>query len=87
MWRAPNALQQLSGNPADCVHAGLACNCAVNPSGLEQSLPELEFARSACAAAQTGNVVKLERILKRSPQAVHHDGGAGEVMRLVLFTL
>ncbi|KAL6754083.1 ankyrin repeat-containing domain protein [Haematococcus lacustris] len=41
-----------------------------------QSLDELEFARSACAAAQAGALDKLQRILAAHPEAVHSDGTA-----------
>ncbi|EFJ46351.1 hypothetical protein VOLCADRAFT_62523 [Volvox carteri f. nagariensis] len=37
---------------------------------MEQSLDELEFSRSACAAAQDGDVAKLRRILQRNPAAI-----------------
>jgi hypothetical protein len=48
------------------------------PSGLEQSLEELEFLRSACAAAQAGDVGKLSRMLNNTKlNALHSDGGAG----------
>ena len=63
----------------DCIHGvGAGCSCAATATGTEQSLEELDFARSACSAAQVGDTVKLARILKRSPDAVHSDGAAGE---------
>ncbi|PNH01818.1 Ankyrin repeat domain-containing protein 39 [Tetrabaena socialis] len=59
------------------AHASGACKCALVATGTEQSLDELEFSRSACSAAQNGDVAKLRRILQRNPQAVHGDGGSG----------
>ncbi|KAJ1628214.1 ankyrin repeat-containing domain protein [Pavlovales sp. CCMP2436] len=45
------------------------------PMGVEQSLEELEFLRSACAAAQAGDVGKLARLLKNKHlNALHGDG-------------
>eukprot|EP00983_Pelagomonas_calceolata_P033432 1047219-Pelagomonas_calceolata.AAC.1 len=32
------------------------------------------FQRSACSAAQQGNVAKLQKILNKNPEAVHSDG-------------
>jgi hypothetical protein len=55
------------------LHAAGGCGCALVATGTEQSLDELEFARSACAAAQHGDVEKLRRLLKRNPAAVHAD--------------
>ncbi|KAG2482473.1 hypothetical protein HYH03_018580 [Edaphochlamys debaryana] len=67
------------GSLADCVHGGpsAGCNCALVTTGVEQSLDEMEFSRSACAAAQCGDVAKLRRILARNPQAISGDGGSG----------
>jgi hypothetical protein len=63
---------------ADCdLHQLGFCNCAARPSGLAETLDELSFQRSACSAAQLGQVDKLARILQRNPSAVHSDGGAG----------
>lgn len=52
-----------------------ACNCALVNTGTEQSLDEMDFARSACAAAQNGDVEKLRRILSRNPSAVNDCAG------------
>jgi len=60
---------------------GDACTCALHPRPAEESLEELDFQRSACAAAQRGDVVKLERLLARNPDAVHADGAGGEWCR------
>ena len=53
--------------------------CAHNhpPTGLEQSLVEMEFARSACTAALNGEVDKLRGCLERNPGAIYHDGADG----------
>ena len=53
------------------------CDHTHMPTGLEQSLGEMEFARSACSAAQAGDLEKLRRCLERNPAAVYHDGGSG----------
>ena len=53
------------------------CDHTHMPTGLEQSLEEMEFARSACSAAQAGDLEKLRRCLERNPAAVYHDGGSG----------
>lgn len=70
-------------NPAQqwgdlCAHPD-GCNCMVSGQRYNQSLDELEFARSACAAAQSGDVQKLARIISRNPEAVHTDGSKGRV--------
>ncbi len=44
----------------------------------DQSLEELDFLRSACAAAQRGQAEKLEALLSRRPQSIHWDGVAGK---------
>lgn len=44
---------------------------------MSQSLDELQFTRSACHAAQLGQIDRLQRILATNPGAVHSDGGAG----------
>lgn len=45
-------------------------------TGTEQTLEELEFSRSACAAAQLGDMAKLVRALDRHPEHVHSVGEA-----------
>lgn len=52
------------------------CDHTHPPTGLEQSLDEMEFTRSACSAAQAGDIDKLQRCLDRNPGAVYHDGVA-----------
>ncbi len=61
----------------DCGHSRNACKCALVVTGLEESLGELEFQRSACGAAHDGDVEKLARILQRNPSAVHATQGTG----------
>mmetsp|Transcript_22627 Transcript_22627/g.31546 ORF Transcript_22627/g.31546 Transcript_22627/m.31546 type:complete len:172 (+) Transcript_22627:295-810(+) len=41
----------------------------------DQSLEEVEFMRSACAAAQRGHLKKLEHMIERHPEVVNSDGG------------
>ena len=53
------------------------CDHTHMPTGMEQSLDEMEFARSACSAAQNGDAGKLQQCLDRNPSAVYHDGVAG----------
>ena len=53
------------------------CDHTHPPTGLEQSLDEMEFTRSACSAAQNGDLDKLQRMIDRNPGAVHHDGAEG----------
>lgn len=58
-------------------HSEEECRCYANPGAAAQSLDELEFVRSACHAAQTGQLDKLERILRNRPEAVNSDGSTG----------
>lgn len=53
------------------------CDHTHMPTGLEQSLAEMEYTRSACSAAQNGEVDKLRRLLERNPGALYHDGVDG----------
>ena len=53
------------------------CDHTHMPTGLEQSLEEMEFTRSACSAAQSGNAENLQKCINRNPGAVYHDGAAG----------
>jgi hypothetical protein len=61
----------------DCGHDDFECRCYASAAPASQSLHELEFVRSACHAAQVGNIDKLERILRTKPEAVNWDGGTG----------
>lgn len=66
---------QTFGSPCDdCGPTG--CDCSHPPTGLEQSLEQMEFTRSACNAAHSGDAVKLARMVERNPDCVHHDGAA-----------
>lgn len=58
-------------------HAG-GCECQHEPTGLEQTVEELDFVRSACSAAQNGETEKLRRMLDRNA-SVHlsSDGSDG----------
>jgi hypothetical protein len=60
-----------------CKGCGATGECAHEPTGLEQSLDEMEFARSACSAAQAGDVERLRRCIERNAACVHHDGVGG----------
>ena len=67
--------------PWACIRHGRGaqgCDCQHAPTGLEQSVEELDFVRSACSAAQNGETEKLRRMLDRNP-GVHlfSDGGDG----------
>jgi hypothetical protein len=61
----------------NCDHDSLECRCYASAAPVSQSLDELEFVRSACHAAQIGNIEKLGRILSSKPEAVSWDGGTG----------
>ena len=60
-----------------CKGCGATGECVHEPTGLEQSLDEMEFARSACSAAQNGDGEQLRRCIERNPACVHHDGVGG----------
>jgi hypothetical protein len=55
------------------VAQGCACLDCV-PTSVEQNLQELDFMRSACAAAQHGNVERLREIVTKRPQELMSDG-------------
>jgi Ankyrin repeat len=55
-------------------HVSVECECNLCASQYAQGLDELDFNRSACAAAQSGNVQKLESILARQPAQISQDG-------------
>lgn len=68
-----------SGTFLACAHGtDPQCQCAGRAVPASQNLDELDFARSACAAAQSGDCTKLQRIIARDPDAVHSDGAQGE---------
>ena len=54
------------------ANCGPVCKCGEGVLG-RQSLEELEFTRSACAAAMNGQVYKLEQLLSRG-SGLHGDG-------------
>lgn len=56
------------------VAHGLQCTCGRQRFGLEQSLAEVEFMRSACSAAQAGDARRLEQLLDSSVQQLSSDG-------------
>ena len=64
------AWQKVGGACDVCGPDG--CDHTHPPTGLEQSLDELEFARSACAAAGAGEVEKLRRCLERRRLVLGH---------------
>ena len=61
-------------------HHADGCGCCSHSAPGQQSLDELAFLKSACAAAQQGNVGKLERILRDHPTAVSDDGVGGALL-------
>ena len=65
---------------SDCgLHADGDCQCYKHPVAAVQSLEELDYLKSACAAAQQGNVAKLSSMLDKHPHAVNSDGAEGEL--------
>ena len=56
---------------------GCVGECSHPATGLEQNLAELEFARSACSAAQAGDEAQLAKLLERSAGAALRGDGAG----------
>ena len=66
----------------DCTHVfgqgQVCCVCSHPPTGLEESIAELDFSRSACAAAQRGDASALRRMLARdAPFHLTSDGAGG----------
>ena len=59
-------------------HDHLHCQCHKRAPPAVQSLDELDFLKSACSAAQKGNVIKLRSLLQRHPHFVHDDGVGGD---------
>jgi hypothetical protein len=58
---------------AACSHGG-ECGCGQVLTGTEQNLEEFDFSRSACAAAQLGDELKLRHILSKRPNEIHASG-------------
>ena len=72
--------------PSNCdLHTGGDCQCYKRPVAVAQSLEELEYLKSACAAAQQGNLAKLSSILDKHPHAVNSDGAEGKLETLSSF--
>lgn len=67
--------QKVGGPCGVCGPDG--CDHTHPPTGLEQSLAEMEFARSACQAATCGDIDKLRLCIERNPGCVYHDGAGG----------
>ena len=66
--RAGEGVWQKVGGP--CTVCGPdGCDHTHPPTGLEQSLDEMEFARSACSAATSGDITKLRRCIERKESA------------------
>eukprot|EP00798_Chlamydomonas_sp_ICE-L_P005017 gene5017-34804_t len=84
-WRGLRSLEPEGNSPFNKGLGGsspfcfdhIGCNCATTSTSLAQGLDEISFHRSACAAAQSGEVEKLRRILTRNPEAVASDGSDG----------
>lgn len=53
------------------------CTCCPGPTPAAQSLDEVAFSRSACAAAMAGNQAKLADLISKNPAALHDDGCQG----------
>lgn len=57
------------------VGVAQGCECAdCVPNGTEQNLQEMDFMRSACAAAQHGNVERIRDIVSKRPHELVSDG-------------
>ena len=52
------------------------CACCV-PTVAAQSLDEVAFAKSICAAAGVGDIPRVRAFLQKNPQSVHSDGMGG----------
>ena len=73
----PPPPQRSPGMPAvRGVQHGLICDCCAPTAGAE-SLAEVAFAKSAAAAAQSGDFFRLKSLITRNPAAVHDDGYGG----------
>lgn len=60
------------------AHIAGECQCYKRPVAGAQSLEELDFLKSACAAAQQGNLSKLQDVLAKHPGAINSDGIEGK---------
>lgn len=59
-----------------CAHR--TCECHTKAAPASQNLEELGFLKSACSAAQKGDVHRLAELLTKHPSAVSDDGTSGE---------
>lgn len=59
------------------VQHGVTCDCCT-PAPAAQSLDEVAFTKSAAAAAQAGDYLRVKSLIARNPAAVHDDGYGGE---------
>ena len=66
-----------SREPQCNVHDEADCQCYKQSIPIAQSLEELDYLKSACAAAQQGNEAKLHVILEKHPEAINSDGSEG----------
>ena len=58
-----------------CIHR--TCNCQTKAVPASQTLEELDFLRSACSAAQKGDVQRLADLLVKRPASLVDDGVSG----------
>ncbi|DBB18154.1 hypothetical protein WJX82_010938 [Trebouxia sp. C0006] len=63
----------------ECEVHEAECQCYKQSIPVAQSLEELDYLKSACAAAQQGNEAKLHAILEKHPQATNSDGSEGGI--------
>ncbi len=61
----------------ECEVHEAECQCYKQSIPVAQSWEELDYLKSACAAAQQGNEAKLHAILEKHPQATNSDGSEG----------
>lgn len=71
----------LLSNAVSTTFCGDGCSCCTRPTSATQTLEELDFLRSAGAAAQQGDINKLASILDKHPAALHEDGTSGAFLR------
>lgn len=58
-----------------CAHRG--CQCHTRAAPATQNLEEIGFLKSACSAAQKGDVQRLADLLAKHPGSVGDDGVSG----------
>ena len=66
----------MTASSMDC-HGHRKCSYHAKAAPASQNLDELRFLKSACSAAQRGDVKRLATILAKSPESVNDDGVAG----------